>query len=113
RDAGDAVAVDGVSVSPSRQLDKPEIAVGAGGDVAGSARRPWQIEFGDDACRRDSADLARVEFGKPEIAVRPGRNRARSAIRGRDRELGDLAIRRHAADAVAREFAEPKIAVGP
>ena len=54
---------------PVRSLGKPEVAVRAGRDPAGRCR-PWGRELGDDAGRRDPADLVAAVLGEPEVAVR-------------------------------------------
>ena len=46
-------------------------------------------ELGDDAGRRDPADLVASTFGEPEVAVRAGRDADGLAAGRGDGELGD------------------------
>ena len=83
---------------------------------AASARGPLNgvgiVELGDDAGRRDAADLARGEHAEPNVAVGAERDRARLAVGRRNRELRDLAARRDARHLAREMLREPHVAVG-
>src|SRR6185312_6269349 len=99
--AGNAVAVDSLVIGPAGELDEPQIAVSAAGDIARAAVGTRQLEFGDNAFGCDAADFARVEFREPDVPVGTFGESAWSAISGGNRKFRDLAIRRDAADAIA------------
>jgi hypothetical protein len=64
---------------------EPEVAVRPGHDPrAGATASRRDRKLGDDACRRDPADLVGAAFGEPQVAVRARK------VSGISRRLGEI-----------------------
>ncbi len=114
----------------ARPLCKPEVAIGAGGDVSREAAVIGKRELGDLPDWRDTPDHIRplALVRKPEVAIRPGGDAIRLAEIGilggiREWELGDLSRGRDAPDLAVgtlirgrghnADYRKPEVAIRP
>jgi hypothetical protein len=92
---------------------EPEIAVGAGRNVVQGINTGWTRELGDNALKRDPANIVAKPLREPQIPVRPRDDAPGAASCRRDREFRDNPGGRDPANLVGGLLREPEISVRP
>ena len=97
---------------PIPKLDKPEIAIGAGGDDLRRTIWSGEGELREGALQGQAPNLAAPVLSKPEITIGAAGDPERAAVLLWERELRDLAGGGDASDPVAKLLGKPEVAVG-